>query len=99
MDTKQEETKVTQVIFTGGDYKPRQLASGLIGFRAPYDLPAKEAEVKLNMKCSTWLLFTDGKSVQPGEDIVVKFAGKEDVKAGEVFARALPMLPPSYTIA
>lgn len=99
MDTKQEATKSPVIAFSGGDYKPRRLASGLIGFRAPYDLPAnQEVEVKLNTRCSVFLLFTDGKVVQPGEEITLRVKPIEHVMVGEVFARAYPLLPVDYVI-
>ena len=86
-----------KITFVGGDYKPRRLASGLVGFRAPFDLD-KEGFYKLNMTSPVALIFTDGKFVQPGEEIVVKFDGKDAVKAGEVFARAYPLFPTEYDI-
>jgi len=95
------------VRFDGGDYKPQILASGLVGFRAPYNIkvePNKFLDVHLNMTCSVFLLFSVGgvaKTVEPGEKIVVRLGGTVEpvfFGEGEVFARAMPLLPPTITI-
>jgi hypothetical protein len=98
---------VPTITFDGGDFKPKLLASGLIGFRAPYDIkvePGKILDVHLNTKCNVFLLFNTGgtaKVVDPGEQVVVRLtAGQEPIffSEGETFARAMPLLPPTVEI-
>ncbi len=96
--------------FTGGEYKPKRLASGLIGFRAPIDITLKSGEsrdVDLQMVCSVPLLLVsefdvEPVFVQPQGKIVLSL--KNDVgepatwRAGDVIARAYPLLSQGYTI-
>ena len=95
----------TVIQFTGGDYKPTKLASGLIGFKAPFEFslqPGQSQDIDLLTKCSVALLFTGGQFVQPGEDVKVRVANQtvevQTFQAGDVIARAYPLLPVDYTI-
>lgn len=98
----------TTIFFTGGDYKPKKLASNLVGFRAPFDIniePGKSLDIDLKTKCSCSLLFAknvENVVVEPQENIVVRLtAGAEAIRfsAGDVIARGYPLLPPLYEIA
>jgi hypothetical protein len=106
-DITSEETSMPPkftVKFTGGDYKPKLLASGLVGFRAPFDIklaPNETRAVDLKMTCSVGLLTMAGGVVSPGQDVIVTaLAGAEgaEFRAGEVLARAYPLLPQDYEI-
>jgi hypothetical protein len=109
-DTQAVETKSLVLTFTGGDYKPKRLASGLIGFRAPFDITLKNGQsqsVDLQMVCSYPLLLvsahqTNPTLLQPQGKIVVEIKNDhgEDLvfKAGDVIARAYPLLPVDYVI-
>lgn len=99
---------VPTLTFVGGDYKPKRLASGLVGFRAPYDIvvePGKTQVVELKTKCSHALLFphpTKGSVlVEAQTDIVVTLTAESEpirFAAGETISRAYPLFPVDYTI-
>ena len=92
------------VKFTGGDYKPKQLASGLIGFRAPFNItlgPSHVMPVNLKMTCNVALLTMTGGVIAPGQEINVTALARPEgssFQAGEVFTRAYPLLPQDYEI-
>jgi hypothetical protein len=100
-------TVVPAVVFTGGDYKPTRLASGLIGFRAPFDVrveAGKSQVVDLKTKCSVYLLFPRGtvdNVVDPQTNIVISLTATDlplVILAGEIIARAIPLLTPEYEV-
>lgn len=105
-----ETPNLPRITFTGGDYKPKRLASGLIGFRAPFDIEiqnGKEQTVDLQTVCSHALLLipefqTDPSVVSAQGKIVVNLLNDHgDVlrfKAGDVIARAYPLFPVNYNI-
>lgn len=94
-----------KVIFTGGEYKPQRLASGFVGFRAPVDIhltPGQTANVDLHLTCSVGLAF-QARVLEPGQNIVITTVNTSPdlplrFTAGEVFARAYPLLPVDYEI-
>jgi hypothetical protein len=88
--------KVNVVKFTGGEYKPKRLASGLIGLRAPIDVTSTTKSVNLNMTCDVPLL-VNGKVVNPGENIVID--NPPETRTGDVFARAYPLLAQDFEVA
>jgi hypothetical protein len=88
--------KVNVVKFTSGEYKPKRLASGLIGLRAPINVTSAVKSVNLNMSCDVPLLI-NGKVVNPGEDIVID--NPPESRAGDVFARAYPLLAQDFEVA
>ena len=102
--------KKSAVTFTASDMpKPKRLASGLIGLRAPIDfkvLPGKVEAIDLNTKCNTLLLLAEGIFAQgifaPGTNIVIRVQNFSDVietyVAGDVIARAYPLFPVDYEI-
>lgn len=88
--------KSNVVKFTGGEYKPKRLASGLIGFRAPIDVSPAVKSLNLNMTCDVPLL-VGNKLVNAGENIVIE--NPAEVKTGEVCARAYPLLAQDFEVA
>jgi hypothetical protein len=101
---------VKTITFTPSDYKPKRLASGLIGFRAPYDIKIKDGKtqsVDLQTVCSVPLLVsfefsTDVIQVQPQTKIVIDLVNDhgEDLEfaAGDVIARGYPLFAVDYEI-
>jgi len=97
--------KKNVVAFSVSDMpKPKKLASGLIGLRAPIDfkvLPGKVESVDLQTKCNVLLLSGEG-IFAPGTNVVVKVPNFSDVvenyAAGDVIARAYPLFPTDYEI-
>lgn len=93
------------VIFTDSDMpKPKKLASGLIGLRAPVDFqvyPGKTAHIDLQTRANC-LLFTGDSIIPTGTNIVinVKNDGEtpESYMAGDVIARAFPLFPEEFEI-
>ena len=92
------------VRFTGGEYRPQHLASGLIGLRAPVDIqiqPGETAQIDMKMSCSVLLIGTLA-LVEPGMNIVVKITNWSDLplryQAGEVVTRFHPAFPIDYEI-
>jgi len=93
------------VAFTGGDYKPKRLASGLIGLRAPFPFslkPLSGQTIDLGSKCQVGLLLDTGKIISPGQNIMIDVYNSAGApvayEAGEVIARAYPLLVPDYEI-
>jgi hypothetical protein len=92
------------VKFTGGEFKPKYLASGLVGFKAPLDFnldPGATAEIDLKMTCDATLVFEIG-TVLPSTNITVFVKNKTSDKlmflAGDVIARAYPLARIDYEI-
>ncbi len=104
--------EITKVVikFTDVEYKPRRLASGLIGLRAPVNIQidyTKSAMVDLQMVCSVPLLVvsefqTEPMIIQPQGKIVISLTNDHGepirFEAGEIIARAYPLLPVDYEI-
>lgn len=97
--------KKNVVIFTDSDMpKPKKLASGLIGLRAPVDFnvqPGKTLAVQLFAKCNAVLLADEG-VIMPGTFITAQVkndsVGVANYAAGDVIMRALPVFPEDYEI-
>ncbi len=98
------------VRFTSAEYRPRRLANGMIGLRAPVDIQidfGRSATIDLQMVCSVPLLLTSEFSAEP---VLIQQQGKIVVTlkndhgeplrfaAGEVIARAYPLFPADYEI-
>jgi len=94
--------------FTPTDYKPKRLASGLIGFRAPLDISIPVGGtivVDLKTKADQPLLFGKGveaKMVEPGDDILVKITNDMQIpmalQAGTIVARGYPLFNQDFEI-
>ena len=92
------------VKFVGGEFKPRRLASGLIGFRTPLDVMVKPGEtiiIDFNMACDHMLVF-EKNAVEPGQNLVGRLTNvtTETLKyeVGEVVARAYPLVAFDFDI-
>lgn len=96
--------KKPAVKFTGGEYKPKRLASGLIGLRLPLNLevPVGAAiDINFYMTCDHSLLINKG-VVDAGENIAVKITNTTgDVLryvAGDVVSRAYPLIAQDFEV-
>lgn len=85
--------------------KPKKLASGLIGFRSPFDFtlaPKQTKTVDLQMTCSVSLLTMAGGVIEQGKNIVVTVVNDTQeplqIAYGDVIARAYPLVTPDYEI-
>lgn len=92
------------VKFVGGEFKPKRLASGLIGFKAPLDVIVKPGEtiiIDFKMACDHMLVF-EKNAVEPGQNIIGRLTNvtQETLKyeTGEIIARAYPLIAFEFDI-